>query len=150
MRRKGELGMACVIGYKRGSDDLCYHAIDMDEHGKSKLALMVSLSLRSLGCDRYAFICEMWVSEKARELGVQPKDAPDVRDGLQISACDAAAAVCKTYLVEGKGKAQRLTVHHEMDSRRPDCRVGGRWLTLLAPNFDPNGGVYFSGGGGRA
>lgn len=134
MQKNGEFGLPCVIGYDE-TDGAFYHAIDMVEHEKDRLALMVALSLRKNGCDRYAFISEVWISEEAGKLGVQPKDAPDVKDGLQIAACDAVHAISRSYLVEGKEKA--ITLHREIDSREPGCSISGRWVTLLRRGRSP-------------
>jgi hypothetical protein len=149
LAENGEMTIAAVIGYQRETDVIIYHAVQMSEHGKAILAASAALSLHATGCDRYAFVSEVWISALAMGQDVEPRNAPDMRHALLVAACDSGAAIQRLYLVEKDGAAVTLTLLKTEDSRKPGETVGGRWVTLLAPDFDPTGrGRPFSTPGG--
>lgn len=144
----GKLELAGLLGFT-DNDDLTYFAVDMPppfKDERSKMALKLHLALRKGGITRYGWLSEVWLSSDRHSLaeGVEPRHAPDRRDGLHTMACSADRVLMRVFVVNYHEKMPKVTLSKQSDADTSDGNfiAGGRWTTLLAPDFDPRGHAF--------
>lgn len=109
--------------------------------------------LQIKGCDRYAFVSEIWFSKEAAKARVPSREANDRQDGLQILAASREVAIARNYAIRPIDQTPgiELVQLNMLDSRKPGHGIGGLWAQLLAPKFDLTGKTgYFNDQGWNA
>jgi hypothetical protein len=133
--------LATLVGYRAADDSIVTMPVDMPENGKprSELAAMLRSVLAEEGCDRYGWSSVAFVSNDAAHRG-SAIDAPDASEVMQIVAASASRVIWRVYALGEPGRPTWTHLRHQdMDTALPGACAGGRWTTLLAPDFCPHG-----------